>query len=245
MRTKTPPGRRALRAIPSTARLLVGAGRIHVRPAGSAADREHTRHVRHEVYCVEKEFLHPDALFDAYDTHATLLNAYHRDQPVGTLRITDSADGPLEIFDMHPELASTVRPGARLLEVSRLMVVRSYRGFEATMPLFRRVFAELLERKADGLIVSCAQPLIPYYRDLMGFRQLSTEPLHHQRLRGLTDYAMILDMPDVLAHATAVRLPIWMAIHPTLCVRALGLTAARKLRRFLPQSRPALEGGIA
>jgi hypothetical protein len=217
---------------------------VVVRSAEDPQGREHTRRVRHQVYCVEKGFLAPDQLFDRYDERALILNALRGGEPVGTLRITDSSEGPLEIFEMHPELATLVRPRARLLEVSRLMVLRPHRGVGVTMPMFRRVFAELLARRADGLILSCAPGLIRYYRDLLGFQQLSTQPLHHQRLQGLVDYPMIVEMPDVLAHATMQRLPAWFAIHPRLCLRAIGLTLARKLG-VLPTPSLALTGRVA
>jgi hypothetical protein len=216
---------------------------ILVRATQDPRDREHTRRVRHQVYSVEKGFLPPDQLFDSYDDRALVLNALRGGEPVGTLRITDSSDGPLEIFEMHPELASLVRPRARLLEVSRLMVLRPYRSLGVTMPMFRRVFAEVLARRADGLILSCAPGLIRHYRDLLGFRQLSTQPLHHRRLHGLVDYPMILELPDVLAHVTMKRLPAWFAIHPRLCLSAIGLTLVRQLGRLSAPSL-ALDGRL-
>jgi hypothetical protein len=224
------PARVPRKSFSSTAARLLSLDRASVGEVTSPALREHTRRVRHEVYCLEKKFLTPADLFDAYDDRALILNAYKGDLPIGTLRITDSADGPLEIFEMHPELLPLVPARARLLEVSRLMVVKRHRGFHATMPLFRRVFHETMARRADGLILSCAKGLIPYYRDLIGFRQLSEEPLHHRRLRGLCDYPMILDLPDCLAYATPARLSVWFGIDPVWTLRALGLTAARKLR---------------
>jgi N-acyl-L-homoserine lactone synthetase len=216
--------------------------RVIVRTAARACDREHTRRLRHEVYCREKGLLSPDQLFDVYDDRCTTLNAFQGGEPVGTVRITDSADGPLEIFEMHPELASLVPPRARLIEVSRLMVLRRCRGgLQVTLPLFRRVFAEAVARGVDGVIVSCAPGLIRYYRDLFGFRSLSTQPLRHGRLRGLTDYPMILELPSALAELTLARLPLWFAIHPLFCLRAIGLTLARKLRRGLPAPSLALD----
>jgi len=110
-----------LLAIPSRPRpaaVLLRRRRIHVRPAGALADREATRRVRHEVYCVDKGFLAPDALFDGYDDRATLLNAFDGAEPVGTMRITDSGDGPLELVEMHPELAPLL-PRGRFDEVLR------------------------------------------------------------------------------------------------------------------------------
>jgi hypothetical protein len=222
-------------------RSLVDGRRIRVHPAHDPAGREATGRVRHEVYCVEKGFLDGAELFDHHDERATLLNAFAGSEPVGTLRITDSADGPLEIFEMHPELQALVPPGRRYVEISRLMVVRRYRGFHATVPLFRRAFQEIIARGVDGVLVSCAQGLIPYYSRLMGFRQISTRPLAHGRLRGLTDYAMILHLPEVLAYVTPARIPLWVAISPTWFVRALGMTAARRARALLRRPPRLLE----
>jgi hypothetical protein len=68
-------------SISSAAARLLRIYRVDVR-AAAPPEREHTRAVRHEVYCVEKRFLEPDALFDAYDDRAILLNAYRGDEPV-------------------------------------------------------------------------------------------------------------------------------------------------------------------
>jgi len=116
-------------------RALLDGSRVRVRPADDTAGREATRRVRHEVYCVEKGFLDDGALFDPYDDRATVLHAFDGDEPVGTLRITDGADGPLELLEMHPELEALIPPGRRYVEISRPMVVRRYRGFHATVPL--------------------------------------------------------------------------------------------------------------
>src|SRR5262245_8377167 len=118
-------------------RVLVGDRAVTVREAVTDADRADTRRVRHQIYCVGKPFLEPDELFDEYDRRATILNAYRGREVIGTMRVTDSADGCLEIFEMHPELADLVPPAMRLLEISRLMVLRHARHLHATMPLFR------------------------------------------------------------------------------------------------------------
>jgi hypothetical protein len=201
---------------------------ILVRVAATPADLDATRAVRHRVYCTEKRFLRPDELLDEYDARATVVNAFDGADPVGSMRITDSAEGCLEILEMHPELAGLLPPKARLLEVSRLMAIRSHRGLRTTVPLFRVVVAEMLARKADGILVSCAKGLIPYY-ETIGFRLLSTEPLAHHRLAGLKDYPMIFEWPKVLAYGTPSRLSLWLAINPFWALRGMLATTARLL----------------
>lgn len=225
------------------------AARFDVRVAGTAADRASTCHVRHQVYCLEKGFLRPDELTDPFDDRATVVNAWLDGKAVGTLRITDNADGELEVLQMHPELKEKLRPGARLLEVSRLMVVRSARGgLGASAPMFRVVFREMVRRKADGLIISCAPGLIRYYRDLLGFRLLSAAPLEHQRLRGLKDYAMVMDWPDVLTRAQPARLLAWSLVNPFWALRAVfetGLRLARERLRQEPATSRPITGSFA
>ena len=218
-------------------RIVSGLGRVEIREGkGTAAPqevREATRKMRHAVYCKEKKFLDSGTLLDTYDDRALLLTAHKGHDVIGIMRVTDSAEGPLEIFEMHPELRPLVPAGARLLEWSRLMVLREHRGFSATLPLFRRAFAEVVARRADGIILSCAPRLIPYYRDLLGCRQLAATPLHHARLRGLIDYPMILDWPRALEHATKANLPFWFAINPWLAAKAVCFTGLRLLRERL------------
>ena len=224
-------------------RIVSGLGRVEVREGKGAAApqlvREATRKMRHAVYCKEKGFLDGTTLLDGYDDRALLLTAHKGEDVVGAMRVTDSAEGPLEIFEMHPELRPLVPAGARLLEWSRLMVLRQHRGFSATLPLFRRAFAEVVKRNADGIILSCAPRLIPYYRDLLGCRQLAATPLHHARLRGLIDYPMILDWPGALEHATRANLPFWFTINPWLAAKAVCFTGLRLLRERLASPAPA------
>jgi len=227
------PARAARSPFALYSRIVSSAAKVEVRKASDAASLEATRAVRHEVYCREKGFLDEGALLDQFDGRAVVLNAFLGDEAIGTLRVTDSTEGKLEIFEMHPELEALVPQGAKLLEVSRLMVVRKHRGFSATVPLFRRIFQELIARKADGLILSCAPRLIPYYRDLLGCRQLSRKPLHHARLRGLIDYPMILEWPKALQQASFANLPFWFAINPLWCARALLHTTVRVVRESI------------
>lgn len=150
-----------------------------------------TKFIRNDVYYLEKGFLGPDSLIDQYDQDATIWNSYVGDDPAATLRITDSRKIRLEIYEMHPEVERLVGKNRRVLEVSRLMARREHRGFHATLPLFREVYRQMIETEAEGLIISCARGLIPYYRDIMGFKLLSPKPLTHANLRGLKDYAML------------------------------------------------------
>src|SRR3954469_3074588 len=78
-------------------------GGIAVQPVQSAEDRAATRAVRHAVYVREKGFLTSGELFDGFDDRALILNAHDEGQPVGTLRVTSSDHGTLEILQMHPE----------------------------------------------------------------------------------------------------------------------------------------------
>lgn len=238
------PARAARSPLALYGRMVKSSGAVEVREAFGPAGFEATQRIRHAVYCKEKKFLDEGSLLDQWDDRAVVLNAYRGEEAVGTCRVTDSADGALEIFDMHPELQALVPAGARLLEVSRLNVLRGHRGFSVTLPLFRRVFQELVKRKAQGLILSCAPALIPYYRDLLGCRQLSRKPLHHARLRGLIDYPMIMEWPRVLERATPSALPFWFAINPLWCLRAMLQTGLRAVRESLPGFSSILDSSI-
>jgi hypothetical protein len=177
--------------------------------ARSSRELDDTRLVRREVYGAEKGFISEDQLFDEYDQRAIILNVYSGDEPIATARITDSQSTRLEIFEMHPELEGLVKP-ERYIEVSRLMARKAFRGeYRTTLPLFQYAARYGLEVQARGTVVSCAKPLIPYYEKI-GFRRLSTEPLVHQRLRGLVDYAMIFEPGH--HQATAAQKAFWFVV---------------------------------
>jgi hypothetical protein len=166
---------------------------VRVRAVSLGVELEATRAVRHEVYGREKGFLQADEVIDPFDHRATVLNAYECGKPVASVRLIDSSKHRPELFDMHPELQTLVSADTRYLEISRLTVLKSHRGFHVTLPLFRRIAGELRASGAEGMLVSCAEGLVPYYRDLFGFRLLSPVPLTHHRLRGLKDYAMAFE----------------------------------------------------
>jgi hypothetical protein len=182
---------------------------VHLRVARTAADLEDTRLVRREVYGAEKGFVTEDELFDEYDDRALILNVYAGDEPIATARITDSFKTRLEIFEMHPELQSLVRP-ERYTEVSRLMARKPFRGgYRSTLPIIRFAARYVLEVNATGTVISCAKPLIPYY-ERIGFRQLCDQPLAHKRLRGLVDHAMIFEPGH--GRATTAQKAFWYFI---------------------------------
>jgi hypothetical protein len=211
-------------------RALIGS---RIRVEATRGPNDATRHVRHEVYCVEKGFLTPDTLFDCYDQRAIILNAFDGSEPVGTMRITDSADGRLELFEVHPELETLVPAGLRYVELSRLMVVRRCRDLRATLPLFQEaIFATLASH--DGFLLGCAEGLIPYFSRLFGFRLLSTQPLVHGPLRGLVGYPMFGELTDVLTHLTA---PVWLALSPSVFAHALGIRTTGHLGGLLSSVR--------
>ena len=214
-------------------RVVSGAAKIQVRQAIGTDGFDATRSIRHAVYCLEKGFLDQGALLDAWDQRGLVLNAWQDGRAIGTLRITDSDHGPLEIFDMHPELRQLIPRRARVLELSRLMVLKRHRDVSVTVAMYRRAIAELITRGANGLILSCAARLIPYYRDALGCQQLSDQPLRHARLQGLIDYPMFLDWPGVLERATPQTLPFWFAIDPAWCLRAVRQTSLRMAREEL------------
>jgi hypothetical protein len=202
---------------------------------------EATRRVRHEVYCLEKGYLTSDTIFDRYDQRATLLNVFDGSEPVGTMRIIDSADGRLELFDIYPELETLMPAGRRYAEFSRLMVIRRCRGLRATVPLFRRAALEIMARGVDGVILSCTEGLMTHYARVAGFRPLPVQTLAYERLR-TEGYPMILELSEALENLTAARWPFWLAISPSVFARALGMMAARRLRGLIPAMRPGTSG---
>ena len=107
---------------------------------------------------LEKQYVTSDSLFDSYDLRATILNVFEGSERVGTMRITDSADGRLEMFAMHPELEALAPTDCRCVEFSRFMVVRRCRGIRATLPVFREAILRCLPTH-DAVVLSCVEEL--------------------------------------------------------------------------------------
>jgi hypothetical protein len=215
-------GWRAMRETFKLTKRALAVGR-RIRVEAVRGPNEATQRVRDEVYRLEKRYVTSDSLFDCYDLRATILNVFEGNEPVGTMRITDNADGQLELFEMHPELEALAPSGCRYVEFSRLMVIRRCRGLRATLPLFREAILRSLPTH-DVFVLSCVKDLVPYYNRLFGFRLLSEQPLIHRRMHGVVDYPMIVGFPEALRHLSA---PIWLALSPSVFALASRLKAVR------------------
>ena len=205
------------------------AARRNIRVETVRGPNEATRQIREEVYLHEKGYLSADTIFDAYDDRALILNAFVDDEPVGTMRLTDSRDGPLELLAMHPELEALTPRSPHCVEFSRLMVTRRLRGAGGALPLFREAILSDAGR-ADAFLLGAAAGLAKHYERLFGFRQISTRPLPG-RPPGEVHYPMFVERSTALRRLTS---PFWLlASLGGLCLRRVVQNRRRPRPRFL------------
>jgi N-acyl-L-homoserine lactone synthetase len=87
---------------------------------------------------------------DGFDDYSTLLALFYDQALVGTLRITTSSDGPLEL-DSYRSLERHHRPGEIACEIQRLMVLPGYRCQAATAELLASAMRILMRRRVTQL----------------------------------------------------------------------------------------------
>lgn len=158
--------------------------------ATSLEQIEAAQALRHEIY-VRRMNLVPEShpfvqgrrLVDPYDTYSHHLLLTADDVLVGTARFTLASEGPLEIEECVA-LGDRCGDRAGLAEVTRLMVLREFRCWEATRALFWGIWKAFealdIERVlAAGKLGSLGQ----YYRNF-GLSLVDPEPFEYPLIPG-------------------------------------------------------------
>ncbi len=139
--------------------------------ATTQAELEEVYRIRYQVYVEEMGILGPDhefvrgnSLVDPFDGWSTNLLLRVGDEPAGTIRITERADGELEIDRYTDASASCPDPG-RAAEITRLMVRQGFRGGLAGLLLMRGLW-KFIQRSGIRymLVAGKAGSLGRYYK---------------------------------------------------------------------------------
>lgn len=185
--------------------------------ATSVEQIEAAQALRHEIYVRRMELVpldHPfvrgDRLVDPYDAYSHHLLLTADDRVVGAARFTIASDGDLEIEECVT-LGGRCGERAGLAEVTRLMVLREFRCWEATRTLFWGIWQAFetlrIERVlAAGKLGSLGQ----YYRNF-GLSLVDPEPFEYPLIPGCRYQLLLGDF----GRLTSVRRQTWRAFFGT------------------------------
>ncbi len=204
--------------LPTIARALPTPSSLRVVVADDAALLGQVRRLRYRIYVTEMGLLPEDhpwvrdgELDDPYDAHSTHLLLLDGDQAVGSLRLTFSEDGPLEISEAC-DVAPFGGADERAVEVTRLMVSRSHRGQWATAPLFYAAWRIMVERGVRYVFGAGKHgKLGRYYRNL-GLEAMDAAPFRYPTVGTGTYDLLRFDAGRVGGlRRVGVRVANWMA----------------------------------
>lgn len=196
------------------------APRYEVTLATTRADLEEVRRLRHRVYVQEMRLLAPDhefvdgdRLVDPYDDWSTHLLLRVDGVPAGTVRITEQADGALEL-SRYTTVAEHLPPGARPAELTRYMVTREHRGSMAGPLLLYCAFRVIVNSTSDTMVAAAKLGSLATYYSHAGL-QLTEAPPFEYGLTGCTYRlgTMTLGRPGSLRRAAwKVGVGLWYAL---------------------------------
>jgi len=169
---------------------------------------EAAQRLRRQIYVDELGIVPPDhayvvqdRLVDPYDAWSSHLLLRCDGRDVGTVRVTEAADGPLELdesTDVRPHLPAGARPG----ELTRFMVLREVRRSQAAPLLLYGAFRVLVAGGSTHLVAAARVGSLGQYYRRAGLRLLGAEPFTYA-LTG-TEYelgAIDLGLPGSLRRA--------------------------------------------
>lgn len=120
-------------------------------PGSDSSQKEQVFRLRHDIYIQEMQLPLPHAgqmLSDDLDDHSTLFLMWMDNKLVGTARTTDCRLGDMELLRQSDEWNKDIRKIIQandysVVEITRLMIRREFRGGDLTARLLRTVLSEL------------------------------------------------------------------------------------------------------
>jgi N-acyl-L-homoserine lactone synthetase len=156
--------------------------------------------LRYRIYVEEMKLVAPDhpwcadgVFLDPYDDYSDILVLRHDGEVVGTVRMTLATAGRMEIEDQR-ELGSVLGAREGVAEVTRLMVDRRYRCFEANRSLYYTLFGRMLALGVRHVLVAGKEGgLGRLYRN-MGFTCIDPEWFTYDVVPGARYQLLRLDL---------------------------------------------------
>lgn len=167
--------------------------RLRVVLVTTAQERAACARLRADIYVNElgildadHPYVGPDGLWDHYDSYSSNLLLLAGDQPIGTARVTQACDGPLEVEE-YVDLACVGRPRDQLVEATRFMVRKAWRRSVAG-PLLGWALYKLVRRSQAHVLLAAGKAdknLGRYYKNA-GLHRVSGLPPFLYGLTGCT-----------------------------------------------------------
>ncbi len=120
-------------------------------PGSNSTQKERVFRLRHDIYIQEMQLPLPHArqmLSDDLDDHSTLFLMWMDNELVGTARTTDCRLGDMELLRQSDEWNNDIRKIIQandhsVVEITRLMIRKEFRGGDLTARLLKAVLSEL------------------------------------------------------------------------------------------------------
>lgn len=182
---------------------------IRVIVAATEAQRAAVYALRYDVYVSEMSLLetdHPDvngrSVRDPRDDHTLFLLALVDDQPVGTMRLTPAAAGPLEI-EQYRKLDDLRDDRAGLCEATRYMVRRAWRKSGVGLALLIATMRAMARSGLRTLVSAGKLGSLSRYYQAVGLRRVGCDTFTYD-LVGQAPYELL--RLDIGAPSTPSRL---------------------------------------
>ena len=159
--------------------------RLTVSMTTHASDLRILQRLRYRIYVEElglvpanHRIVQGQRLVDPYDDWSTHLLLRCGDEPIGGLRLTEAAEGPMEL-SQHTPVTPYLPADARPIEVGRFMVAHPYRKTLAGPLLGYGFFLLMAKSQATHAVTAYGEgPLAAYYQRI-GFRPFPDAVFFH------------------------------------------------------------------
>lgn len=187
---------------------------LSVRIACTQAELEAAQRLRHKIYVEDMGVLPPDhpyvvgdRLVDDYDDWSTHLILLADEEVVGSVRVTEAIDGPLELSE-YLDVAPYLPAGAMPAELTRYMVERRFRRGVAGPLLLYAAFKVIGTGRSSHMVAASKVGSLGSYYAAAGLHVIREEPFTY----GLTGCRYQLGAMHIGAPGSLRRLQKWLWI---------------------------------
>lgn len=232
-------------AVPSSA----DGGRMEVALATTRDELRAVQRLRKRIYVDELGIVDPshpyvdgDLLRDDYDRWSSNLLLRKDGEAIGTVRITELIDGPMELAE-YADVVPHLPDGARPAELTRFMVAAPHRRGQAGPLLLYAAFRVIANSRSTHLVAASKLGSLSSYYRYVGLRLLHDEPFTY----GLTGGQYQLGAMDLGAPSSARRLALaaWFGTWKVLGSYASPFAHVLFRRRLRPKGASPVGDAVA
>lgn len=187
---------------------------LSVRVASTEAELRAVQRLRYRIYVEDMGILSPDhpyavgdRLVDPYDAWSTNLALMLDEVLIGTVRVTEALDGPLELSESM-QVAPYLPPGAQPAELTRYMVERGHRRGVAGPLLLFAAFKVIATGRSSHMVAASKLGSLGRYYAAAGLAVADAPPFTY----GLTGDRYQLGVMHIGAPRSLRRLRKWLLV---------------------------------